>query len=89
MEIRKIKSVLGNDDFAGKFTLLFDNNDQFRGIITRYLDWGVSLYTDSGNAEDYETEGDFLVNFTDFSIVICDYEEFSNLCGQLLKTTTK
>ena len=89
MEIRKIKSVLGNDDFAGKFTLLFDNNDQFRGIITRYLDWSVSLYTDSGNVVDYETEGEFLANFIDFSIVTCDYEEFSNLCGQLLKTTTK
>ena len=88
MEIRKIKSVLGNDDFDGKFTLLFDNNDQFRGIITRYY-WGASLYTDSGNAVDYETEGEFLANFIDFSIVICDYEEFSNLCGQLLKTTTK
>ena len=89
MEIRKIEPVFCNDDFAGKFTLLFDNNDQFRGIITRYLDWGVSLYTDSGNAVDYETEGEFLANFIDFSIVICDYEEFSNLCGQLLKTTTK
>ena len=89
MEIRKIKPVFCNDDFAGKFTLLFDNNDQFRGIVTRYLDWGISVHKDSDGVVDYETEGEFLANFIDFSIVICDYEEFSNLCGQLLKTTTK